>query len=330
MKKIYTFFIILLLSCTSLSSQEKNILTVYTYDSFNTEWGPGPKIEKSFEVVCKCDLKFVTAGDGAALLAKLKLEGIKTKADIVLGLDSNTLDDARRTNLFTQSQIDLELDLPIEWNDSTFVPFDWGYFAFVFDKNRVSSIPNSFEELMNSNYRIAIQDPRSSTPGLGLLLWIEKIFGDKSEIIWKQLSDNIVTVTPGWSEAYGLFLEGEVDGVLSYTTSPAYHIISEKDFSKEAAIFSEGHLMQVEVAAVVKSSTKKELAKKFMSFLISNEAQSIIPTTNWMYPAKQPATPLHDAFNIKVNKEKAIYLEPSVVPGLIARSMEVWKRELSK
>lgn len=37
-----------------------------------------------------------------------------------------------------------------------------------------------------------------------------------------------VTVTKGWSEAYGLFLKGESDLVLSYTTSPAYHIIAEK------------------------------------------------------------------------------------------------------
>jgi ABC-type thiamine transport system substrate-binding protein len=29
-----------------------------------------------------------------------------------------------------------------------------------------------------------------------------------------------VTVTKGWSEAYGMFLDGEADMVLSYTTSP--------------------------------------------------------------------------------------------------------------
>ena len=50
--------------------------------------------------------------------------------------------------------------------------------------------------------------------------------------IWAGLADNIVTVTPGWSEAYGLFLEGEADMVLSYTTSPAYHLIAEEDATK--------------------------------------------------------------------------------------------------
>ncbi len=58
-----------------------------------------------------------------------------------------------------------------------------------------------------------------------------------------------MTVTKGWSEAYGLFLKGESDLVLSYTTSPAYHIIEEKKDNYAAANFSEGHYLQVEVAA---------------------------------------------------------------------------------
>ena len=47
---------------------ETPVLTVYTYDSFVTEWGPGPAVEAAFEETCGCDLQFVGAGDGAALL----------------------------------------------------------------------------------------------------------------------------------------------------------------------------------------------------------------------------------------------------------------------
>ena len=34
-------------------------LTIYTYDSFVAEWGPGPQIEANFEETCGCDLTFV-------------------------------------------------------------------------------------------------------------------------------------------------------------------------------------------------------------------------------------------------------------------------------
>jgi thiamine transport system substrate-binding protein len=45
--------------------------------------------------------------------------------------------------------------------------------------------------------------------------------------------------------------------VLSYTTSPAYHLIAEEDPTKAAAAFAEGHYMQIEVAASWKASTSR-------------------------------------------------------------------------
>ena len=204
-------------------------------------------IEAAFEATCECDLQFVGAGDGAALLARIRLEGARTRADVVLGLDTNLTAVAAATGIFADHGMDaVAFDLPVAWNDPMFVPYDWGYFAFVYDKELVSNPPNSMAELAESDLKIVIQDPRSSTPGLGLLLWIKAAYGDGAADIWRALSDNILTVTKGWTEAYGLFLEGEADMVLSYTTSPAYHLIAEQDAGKAAARFTEGHYLQIE------------------------------------------------------------------------------------
>ena len=330
MKLVISIFTGLLFFAPMLQSEGRQNLVVYTYDSFNSDWGPGPKIEKAFENICDCDLKFVTAGDGAALLAKLRLEGNKTKADVVVGLDTNLLQSAKDSGLFSPHKLNISLDLPIAWKDETFMPFDWGYFSFVFDKRKTTNIPKSFEELANSDLKIAIQDPRSSTPGLGLVLWIEKLYDIESKTFWRQLADNVVTVTPGWSEAYGLFIEGEVDGVLSYTTSPAYHKVAENDNTKVAAIFDEGHLMQIEVGAILENSEKKQLAADFLAFMTSSQAQSIIPTTNWMYPAKQPDIELPAAFKEGLSEIEPIYLDPNTARTLKDSAIEVWKRELRK
>ncbi len=330
MKILISILTGLLFFSSVLHSQDRQNLVVYTYDSFNSDWGPGPKLEKAFENICNCEVKFVTAGDGAALLAKLRLEGNKTKADVVVGLDTNLLQSAQESGLFTPHKLNIDLDLPINWRDDTFMPFDWGYFSFVFDKSKTKNIPRSFEELAKSDLKIAIQDPRSSTPGLGLVLWVQKIFNVESNTFWRQLADNVITVTPGWSEAYGLFIEGEVDGVLSYTTSPAYHIVAENDDTKVAAIFDEGHLMQIEVGAILRNSEKKELASSFLEFMTSSEAQSIIPTTNWMYPAKQPDIKLPEAFNKGLNEIKPIYLDSKAASSLKGAAIEVWKQELRK
>ena len=242
-------------AAAGMAAAETPVLTVYTYDSFTADWGPGPAVEKAFEATCGCDLQFVATGDGAALLSRLKLEGKRTRADVVLGLDTSLTADAQATGLFAPHGPLPKLDLPIAWTDPTFVPFDWGWFAFVYDKAKVKKVPHNFRELAASKLKVVIEDPRSSTPGLGLLLWVKDAYGDKAPEIWKGLADNIVTVTPGWSEAYGLFTKGEADMVLSYTTSPAYHLIAENDDTKAAAAFDEGHYLQVEVAAKVAGTT---------------------------------------------------------------------------
>ena len=72
------------------------------------------------------------------------------------------------------------------------------------------------------------EDPRTSTPGLGLLLWMQKVYGDKAPEAWQKLAAKTVTVTKGWSEAYGLFLKGEERFGAELYHLPAYHIIAEK------------------------------------------------------------------------------------------------------
>lgn len=312
---------------TGLAAQTPE-LTVYTYDSFISEWGPGPQIEKAFEAECGCDLKFVGAGDGASLLARLKLEGARSDADVVLGLDTNLMASAEESGLFAPSEVDVEYDLPVAWESDTFVPFDWGYFAFIHNKGVTP--PQDFLELAKSDMKILIQDPRSSTPGLGLLMWVKAAYGEDAAQVWGDLADNIVTVTKGWSEAYGLFLDGEADMVLSYTTSPAYHIIAESDDSKEAAAFDEGHYMQVEVAAKLAASDQPELAEQFLQFMVSDAFQSVIPTTNWMYPAVVPGDGLPEGFEDLVEPRKSLLLPPAEVQAARDEALNEWLTALSQ
>lgn len=322
-----TLSVIAGLLATSAMAQE-NVLTVYTYDSFVTEWGPGPAVEAAFEETCGCDLQFEGAGDGAALLSRLQLEGPRTDADIVLGLDTNLTAAARETGLFAEHGLSPDLDLPVEWTDSHFLPFDWGYFAFV--GNAGAEAPTSLRDLANSDIQIVIQDPRSSTPGLGLLMWVKTAYGDEAGALWEDLADNIVTVTPGWSEAYGLFLEGEADAVLSYTTSPAYHLIAEEDDSKVAWAFEEGHYMQVEVAGKVASTDVPDLADQFLAFMLTDAFQSAIPTTNWMYPAVVPEDGLPDGFETLIQPETALLLSPEEASATRDAALEEWRAALAR
>ncbi len=318
-----------LLSGAATAETQKPRLTVYTYDAFAADWGPGPKIEIAFEKTCGCDLRFVALDSSVGILSRIQLEGSRTKADIALGLDTNLMAQARATGLFADHGIKTgNLALPDEWTDPQFLPFDYGYFAFVYDKTKLATVPKSLAELAASDSRlkVIIQDPRSSTPGLGLMLWVKSVYGNQAEKYWESLAPRVVTVTKGWSEAYGLFLKGEADMVLSYTTSPAYHMIAEDKHQYEAAAFREGHYAQIEVAAKLKNATNHGLADDFLAFMLSKDFQSLIPTGNWMYPVLAIGDSLPKEFGRLIKPAKSLSLPMEEVNA----KRKAWTQEFTR
>lgn len=308
-------------------------LTVYTYESFTADWGPGPQVEKAFEAECACDLQFVSVADGVALLNRVKLEGAATKADIVLGLDTNLTAEAKATGLFAPHGAGLApLTVPGGWSDDVFVPYDYGYFAVVYDGDKVANPPKSLKELVDGDPRekIVIQDPRTSTPGLGLLLWVKSVYGDKAGDAWAKLKPRVLTVTPGWSEAYGLFTNGEAPMVLSYTTSPAYHMISENSERYKAAAFEEGHYLQIEVAGTTVNGAKNPLSQQFLAFMTGPAFQDVIPETNWMLPAGKTDKPLNPAFGKLVQPTKPLLFSAEEVEKNRKAWIDEWLAAMSK
>lgn len=325
--RVFAVAVALTLSSALGTAAADKTLTIYTYESFMSEWGPGPKVKEAFEKTCNCTVDFVGVADGVALLTRLKLEGGTSKADIVLGLDTNLVTEAKQTGFFDVHGIDTSaVSVPGKFTDDTFVPYDYGHFAVVYDTRTLKTPPASMKELVEGDpsQKIVIEDPRTSTPGLGLLLWVKAIYGDEAPKAWAKLKERVLTVTPGWSEAYGLFTKGEVPMVLSYTTSPAYHMIAEESDRYQAAAFSEGHYIQIEVAGLLKDAPQKELARDFLKFMVSPGFQDTIPTNNWMMPAAPTSEPLPEAFGKLVSPQKTFLMQPDEVAANRKRWIDEW------
>ena len=262
-KTLILFF--LLIFTTTIFAKEK--LIVGTYDSFASEWGPGPEIEKLFEEICECDLEYLTTSQAGTLLSKIFMKD----KDIILGAtyDSNKFSDFY-----------------------SFQAYDYGYYAFIYDSNSLNDPPKTFEELINrDDLKVVVQDPRTSPVGMGLLVWISRVFNKNKEEAIQKLNKRIITYTPGWSEAYGMFLDKKADLVLSYSTSPFYHQEYENNYNYKALIFPEGHVKEKEYVIIPKDSNQKIIAKNFISFLSTEKIQKIIATKNIMYPILDSATP---------------------------------------
>jgi thiamine transport system substrate-binding protein len=320
---------------TSLATmaQAKETLTIYTYDSFISEWGPGTKIKAAFEKDCDCAIEWVGTADGVAMLNRIKLEGTSTTADVVLGLDTNLTAEAKATNLFGKHGVDAsKTKVPGGWSDDTFLPYDYGHFAIVYDTEKMPSPPKSLDELVNGDpsQKIILEDPRASTPGLGFLLWMKSVYGEKAGEAWAKLKPRILTTAPGWSEAYGLFTKGEAPMVFSYVTSPAYHMTVENTARYQAAPFAEGHYLQIEVAGLIEASPEKALAQKFLSFMLQPGFQNEIPATNWMLPAGETTTPLPDSFSKIVKPDKTLLFTPEEVNKNRKAWIDEWLQAVSQ
>jgi len=313
----------------SMALADAPVLTVYAPDYFASEWGPGPSIEAAFEKECNCDLQFKT-GD---VLSRIILEGARSEADVVIGLNTDVTKKARETGLFAaHGQDNSQLTLPLTWTDQVFLPFNYGHTAFVYNAEKLREAPQSFDALIHSNdeLKVIIQDPRSSISGLALVLWVKAVFGEEAENVWEKLAPKILTVTKGWSEAYGLFTEGEADMVLSYTTSPAYHIVAEGDLTKKAAIFPEGHYLMVELAAKLKGTDNPELADAFLAFIMTDTFQNLIPEGNWSLPAALEVSEWPQAFQDLTLPEKVLFYSEEEAATLRGVAIEEWRRALSK
>ncbi|NLQ16508.1 thiamine ABC transporter substrate binding subunit [Marinomonas sp. M1K-6] len=293
----------------------KETLNVYTYDSFASDWGPGPKIKASFEQECGCELNFVALDSSVGILSRAQLEGKSSQADVLLGLDLNLMEAAKKTGLLAEHSVDTSnVTISGGWSDRFFVPFDQGHFAFIYNAETLQTPPTSLKEVVdNQALRVIYQDPRTSTPGLGLLLWMKSVYGNDAANAWARLASHTVTVTKSWSDAYGLFLKGEADVVLSYTTSPAYHIVAEDETKYQAAMASEGLYPQIEVAAMMKDAPHPALAKQFMQFILQPGFQSTVATGNWMLPVIELDEALPAAFDDAFKPSKNLVLPAAEV-----------------
>ena len=277
------------------SDSRKNTVVVYTYDSFASEWGPGPELVKRFEEATGYKLDLVNCGDAIQALNKAVLEKNKVQADIVLGIDNSCVKmalDAGILDNYTAKDSDKIIDSSISsalGGNELVTAFDYGHFAIIWDSASSLPAPKSLEDLTSETYakKIILMDPRTSTPGLGFLAWTVSLFGDSYKDYWEKLRPNILSMTTGWSEGWGMFLKGEAPLVISYTTSPAYCIEYDKTDRYKTLLFDQGHIMQVEGLALLKNAPNPEGAKAFIDFMISAKAQETLPLTQWMYPVNK-------------------------------------------
>ncbi len=311
MKSRYLYPLVLILLLISIScrdretgrrsEREDDILKIYTYDSFVT-WGLADLTIPVFEEQEGCRVVIESVGDAGNIVNRLIMEKRNPQADIVIGIDNTMMNRVLFEELLVSYRSEKLADIrEVLHFDETYhlIPYDYGYFAFVYDTHEIENPPTTFGNIQDGIWKnkLVISDPRTSSPGLGLLFWTVAAFGENGYLhFWRSVKNNILTVTSSWDEAYSMFLAGEVPIVLSYSTSPAFHIELEGTDRYRAVIPIEGGFMQIEGAGIVRDTPNLLLAQKFIDFMLSIDFQNHIPETQWMYPVNDKVI-LPESFN---------------------------------
>lgn len=265
-------------------------LRVLAYASFVASWGPGPELAQLFESITRRKVELVQADDATILLGKLAA----FPSDVVIGFDQFSMRQAARAR--TWRALEAEAAAGAFGSTAEFLAIDWAPMGFVYRQGEIEP-PRSLDDLKDPRFRgaIALQDPRSSSPGFQFLAWVVAEKGEAAGFaFFNDLQSNVQSVSGSWSQSYGVFSRGLAKLVFSYATSVLYHRLNDGDQRYRFAALEPGGLtgaspLQVEYVAIPDDCRECELAQDFVRFLLSPDAQQILMRKNWMLPVLESA-----------------------------------------
>jgi thiamine transport system substrate-binding protein len=263
-------------------------LRVLTYSTFVGASGPGSAIVGRFQSENDCKVEILTAGDAGLLLERLKLaQAGGVPFDVVLGLDQLMLDDASERfewHAIDPGKPDLKPEMATHLRKN-FVPFDFSPLSFIYRQGGVVP-PANFNDLLSSRYvnGFALQDPRSSSPGMQFFNWVKTVEGRGTVEFLQRFKPNVQSIAPSWSFSYGLFKKKQALFVFSYLTSLAFHWGTENEKQYQVVQLAEGHPLQIEYAAIPADCRECALADRFVKALLTADVQKEIMQKNFMFP----------------------------------------------
>ncbi len=340
----FLIFVFLLSACQPTSGTaenqqeaeaEKKTLTIMTHDSF----AASEAVIQAFEQENNVELVFLKSGDTGSALNRAVLSKENPLADVFYGVDNTFLTRALDEGIFERYDSPLLAQIPQEYKldaENRALPVDYGDVCINYDKAYFAEkgirVPDSLEDLLLPEYEglLAVENPAISSTGLAFLLATIEHFGDPGYLeFWQSLRENGVVVVNDWETAYYTnFSASSGNGpqpmVVSYGSSPAVEVIYAETELEEAPtgsiIGEETCFRQIEFVGILKGTKQRELAEKFIDFMLDVAFQEDMPEQMFVFPVNQNAK-LSQVFldNIEIPEQPA-YMEP----GQIAEKREEW------
>ncbi len=294
---------------------------------------------KKFESDNNVTVNFIKEADAGPALNRAILTKDNPEADVIFGVDNTLMGraidagilDPYKPAALAQVSTTYQLDpsgqiTPIDYGDVC-MNYDIAYF-----KQKNLSLPQSLSDLTKPEYKnlLVTEDPSASSPGLSFMLASIKVFGEDGWLkFWQQLKANGVKIDPDWNTAYytdfsGSSGKGPRPIVVSYASSPPAEVVyatTPITAPPIGSITAPGTCFrQIEFAGILKGTKNRDLAEKWIDFMLGLDYQQDIPLQQYVYPVN-PNAKLPDVFV----KWSVIAAEPAnLAPDVIAKNRDQW------
>ena len=275
----------LLASCSS-SGEEGTELTVY---SGRSEEYLGDVFEK-FQEESGIRLN-VRYADSAELAAQLLEEGENSPADLFISQDAGSLGavaEAGLLDLLSESILN-EVPSAFSSQEKFWVGITGRTRVFAYSPSRLKDLPMSYRDVTNPIYkgRIGIAPTNGSFQAFVTALRI-----NAGEAATEQWLRDLVANEPRYYEKNSMIVEaidaGEIDlGLVNHYYVYEVSKALGREIGVKVGFFEKGdlgNLINVSGGGILKTSSKKEAAEKFLSYLLSSYAQETFVREVQEYP----------------------------------------------
>ena len=325
--------------------EETPTLTVATYSTFiDGESAPGPWLKEAFEETHDAEIEFAAPDNGVIHYVEEANAGVDIDADLFVGLYADDLARiAGETDdpLFEADGLadvagaeDVREGLHFDPQNRV-VPTATNYISLVYD-GTATDAPETFEGLLDEEHAgdLITQNPGDSTTGRAFLLHTIDTFGDDGDYdyldYWADLQDNDVRVLGSWDDAYAAWGDGEAPMVVSYSTDQVFADMSDANLEEHQIRFlNDQAYANPEGAALFAGADEPALAREFVEFLLTPEAQGRIAELNVQFPATENADLPDDYAELAHEPEEPVTFSAEELEENLDDWIEAWERQFA-
>ena len=294
------------------------------------------ELKQSFKQQSGFDLEVIQVDEAGTMAAQLILSADNPVADVVAGLDNTFASRVVQAGVLEPyvapaggpEQAKYAADLA-GW----LTAIDMSDVCINYDKSAYTTTPapTGLADLIKPAYRdqLVVENPATASPGMAFMLATVAAYGEDGWLdYWRALQANGVKISPSWQDAYysefsGPSSSGRRPLVVSYASSPPAEVVQGGDGSSGTAALLDTCFRQVEYAGVLRGADNPTGAQALVDYLLTDEFQTALPTTMWVYPINEQVMIPTDWVDLA-----PLAADPWVIsPGEISKNREVWLKE---